>query len=181
GMVEVSLVKPVLQQLSRYAKGKRVGLLSMDAYAEKRAMSMYKEKLNIQFDKEIYVNSFAEWKAAYIKLQDQVDQLLLVTPSGMQGWNNQLAAEFVLEQTKIPTGTTQKSMMPFAIIGIVKIPQEQGEWAAQAALKILAGQAPNEIPIVQNKKGKLLINLKIANSIGLIFHNAILKNAEVIR
>ncbi|WP_353571248.1 ABC transporter substrate binding protein [Candidatus Albibeggiatoa sp. nov. BB20] len=181
GMVEISLLQPLLKQLSRYAKGTRLGILSMDAYSEKRAISIYKEQFQIQFDKEVYVNSFAEWKAAYIKLQDQVDQLLLVTPQNMQGWDTYLAAEFVLEHTQIPTGTTQKSMMPFTTIGLVKIPQEQGEWAAQAALKILAGQAPNDIPIEKNKRGKLLINLKISNSIGLIFHNAILKNAEIIR
>jgi len=182
GMVEVSLVKPILQQLSRYAKGKRIGaLLSMNAFAEKRVMNIYKNKFRVQFDKEIYVNSFAEWKAAYTQLQTEVDQLILVSPKGVQGWDNDLAVEFVLENTSIPSGTAQQWMMPFTTMGFVKIPQEQGEWAAQAALDILAGKAPNEIPIVQNKKGKLLINLKIANSIGLIFHNAILKNAEVIR
>jgi len=181
GMIEVSLVKSLLQQLSRYAKGKRLGFLALDAYSAKRIINNYKEKFQIQFDKEVYINNFEEWKAAYIKLQEQVDQLLLLSPQGIQNWDDNLAADFVLEHTNIPTGTALKSVMPFATIGFVNIPQEQGEWSAQAAVKILQGQAPNEIPIAQNKKGKLMINLKISNGMGVIFHSAILKNADVIR
>ena len=181
GMEEINLIRPLLGQLTRYAKGKRLGVLSMDAYSEKRVIGIYKEQFQIQFDQEKYVNSFDEWKAAYLELQETVDQLLLVSPKGIQGWDTELAADFVLEHTNIPSGTVQKWMMPFTTIGFVKLPQEQGEWAAQAAVKILQGQAPNEIPIAQNKKGKLMINLKISNGMGLIFHNAILKNADVIR
>ncbi|MCV6639347.1 ABC transporter substrate binding protein [Candidatus Albibeggiatoa sp. nov. NOAA] len=181
GMEEINLIQPLLKQLSRYAKGQRLGVLSMDAYSEKRVIGIYKDQFSIQFDKEVYVNTFEEWKQAYTKLQQQVDQLLLVSPKGIQGWDNDLAVDFVLENTDIPSGTVQQWMMSFTTMGFVKVPQEQGEWAAQAALKILAGQSPSEIPIEQNKKGKLVINLKISNSIGLIFHNAILKNAEVIR
>ncbi|MCV6639346.1 ABC transporter substrate binding protein [Candidatus Albibeggiatoa sp. nov. NOAA] len=180
GMVEVGLIRPLLQQLLRYSEGRQLGFLAVDTYSAKRIIKAYEEQFNIQFDKAIYVNNFEEWKAAYIKLQDQVDQLLLLSTQGVQHWDSQAAAEFVLIHTQIPTGTTLKSMMPFTTVGLVNIPQEQGEWAAQAALKILAGQSPSEIPIEQNKKGQLMINLKISNSMGLIFHSAILKNAEVI-
>ena len=52
--------------------------------------------------------------------------------------------------------------MPYALLGVGKLPEEQGEWAAQAALRILGGTPPSEIPVTHNTKGQLLFNPRIA-------------------
>ena len=48
--------------------------------------------------------------------------------------------------------------MPFAMIGVTKVPEEQGEWAAKSALRILGGMAPSDIPIVPNNQRDIWIN-----------------------
>jgi len=60
-----------------------------------------------------------------------------------------------------------------------KVPEEQGEWAAQAALKILGGTSPADIPIEQNKKGRLILNLDLAEKLNITFPPSVLKNAEI--
>jgi ABC-type uncharacterized transport system substrate-binding protein len=57
--------------------------------------------------------------------------------------------------------------MPYAMVGYLKIGEEQGEWAANATLKILDGAKPSDIPIAKNKKGNLILNAKIAEKAGV--------------
>jgi hypothetical protein len=59
-------------------------------------------------------------------------------------------------------------------------PVEQGEWAAQAALDILAGKSPRQIPVVRNKKAKIYLNMRIAKILGVKFPLELLENAHMI-
>jgi ABC-type uncharacterized transport system substrate-binding protein len=43
----------------------------------------------------------------------------------------------------------------------------------------LKGAKPSDIPITENRKGKLTINLDIAERLNVVFPAEILKNAEV--
>jgi ABC-type uncharacterized transport system substrate-binding protein len=47
------------------------------------------------------------------------------------------------------------------------VPEEQGRWAARAALKILDGVQPSRIPLTYNKEGQLYFNTKIAVRLGI--------------
>lgn len=53
-------------------------------------------------------------------------------------------------------------MMPFAVIGRVKVAKEQGEWVAQQALRVLDGASAAEIPLARNQKSRLLTNPELA-------------------
>lgn len=63
-------------------------------------------------------------------------------------------------------------MMPYSAIGITKIPDEQGSWAAQAAIEILNGMAPSEIAIVPNQNFQLWTNKQMAKP----FENSLPEN-----
>ncbi len=52
-------------------------------------------------------------------------------------------------------------MMPYTILGVTKIPEEHGQWAAKTALMILDGMSPTEIPIVANNQRDIWINNEI--------------------
>lgn len=69
-------------------------------------------------------------------------------------------------------------MAPFAMFGFTKVPEEQGFYAAGAALKILGGTSPKSIPVVKNKEGKLYVNLKIAKALGVEVPYEILGSAS---
>jgi ABC-type uncharacterized transport system substrate-binding protein len=71
--------------------------------------------------------------------------------------------------------------MQSSLIGMTKIAEEQGEWSARTALRILNGTRPSDIPIVTNEKGMLYVNLNIAEKLGVIVKPELLKNAQIIR
>lgn len=45
-----------------------------------------------------------------------------------------------------PAIATDEFIMAYAVIGLVKTQVDQGEWAARAALEILKGKKPSDIP-----------------------------------
>ena len=71
-------------------------------------------------------------------------------------------------------------LAPLIVLGVMKSPQEQGELAAQMALRILAGTNPQEIPIIANQHDKLYINQRLANKLGINFAVELLKSADQI-
>jgi hypothetical protein len=54
--------------------------------------------------------------------------------------------------------TNHDWMMPYTMLGFTKVPEEQGEWAAHAALSILDGVDISQIAIVPNRKWDIWTN-----------------------
>jgi ABC-type uncharacterized transport system substrate-binding protein len=53
------------------------------------------------------------------------------------------------------------------LLAVAKLPEEQGRWAAEAALKILSGVEPSRIPLTYNTEGELIFNRRIATRLGI--------------
>ena len=179
GMVEVNLIEPAIKALAQYANGQRVGFLDGDVFTARKELEHYKNIAQFECVAR-YVTNFEQWKEGFIAMQDEADMLILRNNGGIAGWDDEAAGIFVREHTKIPTGTTMEHMAKFVLLSFAKSPQEQGEWAAQAALRIIDGEKPADIEISQNKKGRLFINLGIADNLGIIFSPTKLKHAEII-
>ncbi len=167
GMVEVALVPEIIKNLKKYAKGKSIGFIAADRLSAKKEYQYHRELLNIGYIQAYFAKSFQEWKNMYLKLQNEVDMAIMLNHVGITGWNDRQAQTFVENHTKIPMGARNRWDMPFSLIGIVNIPDEQGTWAAHAALKILEGVPPNKIPLTRNKQGKLFFNLRIGKQLGI--------------
>lgn len=180
GMVEVSLTSQLIDTLKEYSDGERVGYLSADVLTERKNAEYYKKLFDIDFERQYFVNSMEEWKEAFLKLQDEVDLLVFENNAGIQDWDEEEAENFALENVKIPVGTTNPWIMQSSLIGMTKIPDEQGEWSAETALEILDGTNPSDIPIATNKRGGVLVNLKIAEKLDVILKPNLLKNAEIV-
>ena len=88
--------------------------------------------------------------------------------------------EQIVGPQKIPTGADEESVAPIALIGLTKVGEEQGEWAANTALSILDGASPADIPIVTNKRGRLFINMALGKQIGAVFKVDLLKEATIL-
>ncbi|ALG66658.2 ABC transporter substrate-binding protein [Beggiatoa leptomitoformis] len=180
GMLEISLMGEIVQHLKQYAKGDKIGYLAEDATSRKN--TKYTEKLfNIHYNKVYFVKSVEEFKEKFIQLQTEVDMLIIDNINNLKGLNKDELSTFVVENIKIPSGTDLVWNADYCLIVLGKIPEEQGEWATETALKILAGAKPSDIPIVQNKRGKLYINLKLGNKLHIPFSPALLKMAEIIK
>jgi len=179
GMVEVAPVAELLEQLKQYAPGNKIGYIAADVLTTHKEADNYKAILGID-TVNYYAADMEDWKKGFVELQGQVDTLIVGNTAGLPGWDEAAAAAFVTSNTKVPTGATDEHMAPFAMLGFAKVPEEQGFYAAGAALKILGGTSPKDIPVVTNKDGKLYVNLKVAKAIGVEIPYEILGSASAV-
>ncbi len=162
GMVEVTSFGELVELLRGVANGDRIAVLGPDTMSEHREFEHTKRVFDMDYTAAVHVSTFEEWKRAFVDLQGQADILLLPNNSGINDWNDEEAAKFVEANAKIPSGSAHDFMAPFALIAYAKLAEEQGRWSGEAALKILDGTSPKDIPITRNKEGKLFINARIA-------------------
>jgi len=181
GMVEVALVKELLDNLRVYAKGGRVGFLTVDSETERIEGPWYTKQLGLSFAREKYVKTLAEWKDEFLKMQSEVDVLLLGNYSGINDWNEADATAFALANSKVPSGGMYDFMMPYAMLGLTKVAAEQGIWAGKSALAILKGEKPSSIAITTNKEGQIMVNVKLASKAGVVFKPELVRNAVVVK
>jgi ABC-type uncharacterized transport system substrate-binding protein len=106
--------------------------------------------------------------------------ILWINPIGIKGWDTKLANDFILANTKIPTGGTSDNHVRFALLGRVKIAEEQGWWAGKTALRILEGTSPADIPVVTNKESKVYLNMELANRLGIRFPMELINEATLL-
>lgn len=92
---------------------------------------------------------------------------LILGSNGIDGWPPQKAAAFVEKHIKVAVGTFDSWMIDYAMFAFTKDPIEHGQWSAEKLLAILNGQSVRKIPIAHNKKGRLMLNIKLANKLGI--------------
>ena len=179
GMIEVELPGQVVEQLKSYAKGSRVAYLTVDSETERKVADIYNQRFFDGQMKTYWVKTLDDFKKAYLQAQNEVDILFMGNNAGADRWDQAEMEKFVLENGKIPTGSINSWMAPYSLLTLAKSPEEQGEWSAKTALSILDGTSVSSIPVSENKKGKLILNLTLAEKLGVVFAPSMLKNAEV--
>ncbi len=181
GMEEVSLIAPLPKELARYAHGKRLGILSGTALSDRKNINHYVKKLGLVFNKIVFVENTKQWHDAFLSLQNEVDILIVQNNVSIRDWDSNQMHQFIMENTKIPTGTTELGMIPFVLLGFLQVPQEQGQYAAKTAIRILNGHSPRSIPIVNNQQVNTTVNLDLAEKLGIVFEIDLLRNSQPYR
>ena len=179
GMIEVELPGQIVEQLKPYAKGARIGFISIDESTERKTAKTYNDRFFNGQMKTYWATTMDEFKAVFLKAQDEVDMLFMNNNAGAKEWDEAEMEKFILANTKIPAGTINSWMVPYSLLALTKVPEEQGEWSAQTALRIIDGTPVSSIPVVENKKGNLALNLRMAEKLGVVFPPSMLKNAEI--
>jgi ABC-type uncharacterized transport system substrate-binding protein len=177
GMVEVAPLPQLAELLKKYSKGDRIGFLATDNITAKKEAENYKKLFGIEVV-PYYAKSYDDWKKGFKELQGKVDMLVIDTHGGLYDDKSADLKAFVEANTKIPTGTFYDFMSDFALIGFAKVAEEQGFWASSTALKVLGGTSPADIPVAQNKEGTLIINTRIAASLGLDIPYEVIQSAD---
>jgi len=167
GMVEVSPIPQIVRLLRRYAKGQRIGYLAEDTLTKRKELEHHRRLFDIEYERTYLVKSFAEWKQSYLRAQEEVDMLIILGHAAVTDWDDQAAQRLAEQHTRIPSGTDFAWLMHFTMLGVGKLPEEQGRWAAHAALRILDGVPPSRIPLAYNKDGKLYFNTRIGARMGI--------------
>lgn len=180
GMVEVELLEPLVAQLRQLAKGDRIGFLSIRGTSSEKDNVYHANILGKPYDKTYFVRTYKEWKACFLQLQDEVDYMIIGNPQGLSDWDEIDFVHFAAKYTRKPSGATIDWVQKFTLMGYMRDPQEQGSWAAGAALKILKGTPVSDIPMAKNRRGKLIINMRLARRMGVTFDPAVFKRADII-
>jgi len=167
GMVEVSPIPQIVRLLRQNARGARIGFLSEDTDTKRKELIYHQRLFGITYDRTYFVSSHAAWKEAFLRAQQEVDMLMILGVGAVSDWDLADARRLAEEKSVIPSGTDFEWLTPVSLLGVVKRPEEQGRWLAHAALRILDGVKPSDIPLTYNREGELFYNARIAKRIGV--------------
>ncbi len=159
GMVEVAPVRPMLEKAIRMTRGARAVYIGADTHTEQKNSGRFLEAadaLGITIV-PVHVSSTEAWLDAYREAQ-AYDFVVLGSNAGINDWDpERISAEIGRTSRKLSV-TSHGWMMPYAMLGMTKVPEEQGEWSAMTALAILDGTPPADIPIIANRKWDVWAN-----------------------
>jgi len=160
GMIEVAPIKPLLSAVRETLKSVKTAVyLSSDVETEYVDFGYYRDTLaadGIEV-KRVLVSNLVDWQKAYVAAQ-RADFIILGNNAGIADWDQAAAAGFALRHAQKLTVSNYDWMVPYTMLAMTKIPFEQGEWAAQVAVQILAGAAPSGIPITPNRRWDISVN-----------------------
>jgi ABC-type uncharacterized transport system substrate-binding protein len=180
GMIEVAPIEPLLKEIqSAISAPKKSVYLSGDVETDHTNFEWYKRTYEAQGVEvsAVFVETMAEWEAAYSAAQDEADFLIVANNAGIADWDDERARAYALAHARKLTVTVQEWMPPYTMLAMTKIAEEQGEWAAQVALEILEGKSPSDIPIVPNRRWDVYVNMKLLEKAGIELSPSILRSA----
>ena len=180
GMIEVELPNQLVELLKAHAKGERLGYLSIDTETERKIFDTYNQRFFAGQLQPYWVTTQEEFKTAFLTAQQEVDILFMGNNAGSDTWDEEAMKQFILKNTTVPTGSINDWMAPYSLLTLAKSAKEQGVWSAQAALQIIDGTPVSEIPVSENKKGEMIVNLDLADKLGVVFAPSLLKNALIL-
>lgn len=170
GMIEVAPIEPLLQLGVRISGGGTRALFfaseTVSSRKDLHRLRLAGRKLGIPID-AILVDSPASWQANWRNVQERYDFIVIGDRAALDGWDNASMLRFTLDNTRIPTLASTRQAMPWAAVGLTRLPEELGEWAGASAIAILDGMAPSDIPLVTNRRWDAWINEPMVERIGL--------------
>ncbi len=179
-MVEVNLLEQAKSMLRAFGQGGRFGYIAADSESERKNVQIYNSRSFQGKLQGLLVSRFEDFPRAFSEAQARSDMLIMGGNGGIAGWDDAEARKFLHEHTRIPTGSFDDYLAPYVIFTFAKEPEEQGEWMALTALRVLDGESPANIPMVENRRVRLIVNLKLARAAGLVLPVSLLKTATVI-
>jgi ABC-type uncharacterized transport system substrate-binding protein len=169
GMIEIAPIEPLFEKAETFLPQHRRGFyLGADTLTEGKNVQRFQDaaqRRGTSLEHRL-VRTTADWLAAF-KVAQNYDFIILGSNSGINDWNkDQVVAELKQSSQRLVL-TNHDWMMPYAMLGLTKVPEEHGEWAAQTALHILQGVAPKAIPIVPNRKWDIWVNVPLLKVAGI--------------
>lgn len=167
GMIEVSPIKALLHE-ARLALGevKQVAFIATKGVHTDEKEFLWMSRMYAREDVTVipfYVDSMQTWKNAYDEAQSS-DFIVLNNVAGIAHWNKEVIMDYVRRYARKLTVTTYDFMIPYTMLAMTKIAEEQGEWASDVAIHVLQGESPKNIPVVANQRYNLYINTAILDA-----------------
>ncbi len=180
GMIEVAPIEPMLARAEEVSPGiRRAFYIGADTLTEEKNLKRFQEaaeRLGLELDFAL-AGTMQDWMAAYEKAQAQ-DLIIMGSNAGINDWDPEKVRNFVAGSAKRLSVTNHYWMMPYTMLGITKVAEEQGEWAGKTALKILSGMRPGEIPIVANSRRDIWINPEVLSAADISLPRGLKRKAK---
>jgi ABC-type uncharacterized transport system substrate-binding protein len=180
GMVEVAPVEPLFDKVEALLpQHRRMFYLGANTSSERKNLQHVQEEAerrSIRLEARL-VDTTEAWLTAFRAAQTY-DFVVLGSHSGINDWDEATAREAARKVSQHLSLTNHEWMMPYAMLGLTKVPEEQGEWAGQTALYILAGANPSSIPIVPNRKWDIWVNPTLLEAAGIRVPKPLLQKAK---
>lgn len=180
GMIEVAPVRAMLREARRLSGGHdRFFYLGADTATEHKNLARFQKSaagLGMRVESRL-VDSPEAWLEAFTQAQD-FPFLVLGSQAGIAGWDFAQMRTAIRDKARTLTVTNHQWMMPLAMLGFTKLPEEQGEWAGRTALAILEGTPPAEIPIIANQRWDLWSNSALLELAGIRLPNKLRAKAK---
>ncbi len=179
GMVEVFPVIQLLAIMKPYAVKARICALAADTLSEHKALELIEKEYRLDID-ATFVNTFGELRKAYIDSQQKCGMLLFFELLSVKGFDHHELLKLVAEKARIPSGALDSFNREYVLVTCANKGEEQGEWAARAALAILKGRAPADIPMATNRKARVYLNMSMAKRLGIRFPIELIDRADFV-
>ncbi len=180
GMLEVAPVGPTLERALQVVRSlRRVFYIGADTLTESKNLKRYQDVTHskgLQLDYAL-VGTTKAWLAAFRRAQNY-DLVILGNNAGINDWDRDQVRAVVMHDSRKLSVTNASTMMPYAMLGLTKVAEEQGEWAAKAALQILDGMLPRDIPIVANNRREVWINPRLLAASKVTLTDELMKKAK---
>ncbi len=182
GMEEVQLVLEMIETLKSYSKKEKIAYLKGDSFSSVTEVEFFEKRINKKIDAR-FVKTIDEWKENFKDLQNSAGILLIGNGGAIKEWTRyeKELENFVKEHIKIPVVTWDYDTMKLSVLGYTTKPEEQGEWAANTALRVLNGENIKNIPIVVNKKANIYINTTLAKKLNIVFPFELIDYSEIVQ
>jgi len=190
GVLRRSYAVDIWGMAQKILGAKTVALLSKDGTSMRgvrKYLSAMADKLEagsgVRYKEMYLLNTFDEWKAAVDSFPE--DFIYLADTSRITQGDKVLSREeitrWTVDNAKVPViAATESDVKAGALFAIVTSEQAIGLAAAELAAKILDGTAPKEIPYFSSTKGKLVVNVKTAQTAKIDIPYDILSTAEAV-
>ncbi len=180
GMVEVAPIRALLKAAREISGGDRALYLGADTLSEKKNLKWVRRAAKargILLDSRLVSNT-DDWRKAFRKAQQDYDFLVIGSHAGIKGWDDRKMAAMALAEGRKLSVTVHDWMMPVTMLGMTKIPEEQGRWAASVAKEILKGHAPSEYPVLKNRQWELWKNPRLLGKAGITLSSRLERKAK---
>jgi ABC-type uncharacterized transport system substrate-binding protein len=180
GMLEIISIDPLLKVIQTVLPEASSGIfIGGDVPSTRSNYERYKKSFLSRgiVVRDGMVTSFDAWKQKLSDAQETADFIILANKAGIVDWDQEAATAHVQQNTKRFTVGHHEFMVSLNMFSMTKIPQEQGEWAAKVAIKILEGSNPSEIPIVANRRWNIYANTALLKKAGIQLPANILRKA----
>ena len=186
GMVEVAPIRPMLEQAIALTPGaSSFFYIGADTLTERKNLKRFEaaaKRMNVALSHRL-VSSTDAWLSAYEQAQRDHHVVIVGSHSGIDDWSTerQRVVERINAGSRRLSVTNHEWMMPFTMLGMTKIPEEHGQWSGKAAIAILDGMSPSDIPIVANRQWDVWVNEPLLGAAHIALPNGLRDKAKAVQ